>query len=54
MLILTYFHSSPQDSPWQLVIAEGFVEANSVFIVITLAKILRGDYFLETYSVYNF
>ena len=31
---------SPRDSPRQLEIAEGFAEANSVFIVITLAKIL--------------
>ena len=32
--------NSPRNSPWQLAIAEGFPKANSVFIVITLAKIL--------------
>ena len=32
--------NSPQNSPWQSAIAEGFAEANSVFIVITSAKIL--------------
>ena len=31
---------SPWNSPWKLAIAEGFAEANSVFIVITLAKTL--------------
>ena len=31
---------SPKNSPWQSVIAEGLAEANSVFIVITSAKIL--------------
>ena len=31
---------SPRNSPRQSAIAEGFAEANSVFIVITLAKIL--------------
>ena len=31
---------SPQDSPRQLAIAEGFAKTNSVFIVITSAKIL--------------
>ena len=31
---------SPRNSPRQSVIAEGFAEANSVFIVITSAKIL--------------
>ena len=31
---------SPQNLPWQLAIAEGFAEANNVFIVITSAKIL--------------
>ena len=31
---------SPRKSPWQSAIAEGFDKANSVFIVITLAKIL--------------
>ena len=45
--IHTYIHvntldgiNSPQNSPWQLAIAEGFANASSVFIVITLAKIL--------------
>ena len=32
--------SSPRDSPRQSAIAKGFAEANSVFIVITSAKIL--------------
>ena len=31
---------NPRDSPRQLAIAEGFAEANSVFIVITSAKLL--------------
>ena len=35
---LTYF--SPRNSPRQWAIAEGFAEANSIFIVITSAKIL--------------
>ena len=30
----------PQNSPWQLATAEDFAEANSVFIIITSAKIL--------------
>ena len=32
---------SPQNSPPQLAMAEGFAEANSVFIEINLAKILQ-------------
>ena len=32
--------NSPQNSPWQLAIAKGFAKANSVFIVITSAKLL--------------
>ena len=39
--IYIYIYISPQTSHWQPAIAEGFVKANSVFMVITLAKILQ-------------
>ena len=35
-----FTHSSPQNSPWQWIIAKGFATANSIFMVITSAKIL--------------
>ena len=38
--IYVYIESSPQNLPRQLAISEGFAEANSVFIVITSAKML--------------
>ena len=38
---------SPQNSPQQSAIAEGFAKVNSVFIVITYC---RGDYFLAKYT----
>ena len=42
--------NSPRNSPRQLEIAEGFAEANSVFIVITSAKIFpRGLFPSEMY-----
>ena len=37
---IKYFDNRPQNSPQQLPIAEGFAEANSVFTVITSAKLL--------------
>ena len=37
---IKYFKNRPQNSPQQLPIAEGFAKANSVFMVITLAKLL--------------
>ena len=37
-----WFNFSPQDSPWQSTIAEGFAEANRFFVVITSVKILQG------------
>ena len=43
MLIKTYitnYKASPRNSPWQSAIANGFAEANSDFVVTTLAKIL--------------
>ena len=40
--VLTF---SLRNSPWQSAIAESFAEANSVFIVITLAKILPRWFF---------
>ena len=48
---------SPWNSPWQLAIAEGFAEANSVFIVITLAKTLlrwlfRSKIYIQ-FTVFN-
>ena len=39
--IYIYIYISPQTSHWQPAIAERFAKANSVFIVITLAKILQ-------------
>ena len=39
-VITFYIYISPQNLPWQPAIVEGFAKANSVFIVITLAKIL--------------
>ena len=39
-ILFTNCHSSPQNSSWQSAIAKGFDKANSVFIVITSAKIM--------------
>ena len=39
-----YHNFSPRNSPRQSAIAEGFAEANSVFIVITSAKILPYNF----------
>ena len=38
---------SPQNSPWQSAVVEGFAEANSVFILITSTKIFLSKIYIQ-------
>ena len=48
-LVQGFWLNSARNSSGQSAIVEGFAEANSVFIVITSAKICPGNYFVGKY-----